>query len=100
MLVPTIPFEVPLAAETDPRSRTFDPKVLYRLGSLMRFVNLLGLPALSVPVGFDARGVPIGLQIIGRLHEELRLLDLGTRLQKATDWHARMPPSWVATLRH
>ena len=100
MLVPTIPFEVPLAAETDPRSRTFDPKVLYRLGSLMRFVNFLGLPALSVPVGFDARGVPIGLQVIGRLHEELRLLDLGTRLQKVTDWHARMPPSWVATLRH
>jgi Asp-tRNA(Asn)/Glu-tRNA(Gln) amidotransferase A subunit family amidase len=50
----------------------------------MRFIlpgNLLGLPALSVPVGYDARGLPIGLQLTGRAWEEALLLRAGRLLE-------------------
>jgi len=39
--------------------------------------NLAGLPGLSVPCGFDARGLPIGLQLTGRAFEEETILRLG-----------------------
>jgi aspartyl-tRNA(Asn)/glutamyl-tRNA(Gln) amidotransferase subunit A len=92
-LLPVVPFETPLAAETDPASPSFQPRVLYQMSSYTRFVNLLGLPALSLPCGFDHRGVPIGLQVIGRRHSEPQLLKLAARFQAISDWHGRVPPA-------
>lgn len=91
-VLPVMPIETPLAAETDPASPSFRPRVLYAMSRFTRFVNLLGLPALSVPCGFDARGVPVGLQMIGPAGSEARLLATAARLQSATDWHGRCPP--------
>jgi Asp-tRNA(Asn)/Glu-tRNA(Gln) amidotransferase A subunit family amidase len=46
-------------------------------------INLLGLPALVVPWGFDADGMPIGVQLIARPWEEELLLEIGVRLEAA-----------------
>lgn len=91
-VLPTLPCEAPLMAACDPRGAAFTPRVLYRLSAHTRFVNFLGLPALSLPCGFDTRGVPIGLQLIGRPGAEADLLALAVRVQHLTDWHDRVPP--------
>ena len=54
-------------------------------------VNLAGLPALSLPVGFDPSGLPIGMQVIGNYLDEGTLLTIGQRFQEVTDWHLRAP---------
>jgi aspartyl-tRNA(Asn)/glutamyl-tRNA(Gln) amidotransferase subunit A len=92
-VLPVMPCETPLAAECDPQSPSFAPRTLYRMSSFTRFVNFLGLPALSIPCGFDGRGVPIGLQIVGRPNGEAGLLALAERVQTITDWHGRVPPA-------
>jgi aspartyl-tRNA(Asn)/glutamyl-tRNA(Gln) amidotransferase subunit A len=53
--------------------------------------SLTGLPALNVPCGFDADGMPMGLQIIGRPFAEATLLRAGHAFQQATDFHRRAP---------
>jgi aspartyl-tRNA(Asn)/glutamyl-tRNA(Gln) amidotransferase subunit A len=52
---------------------------------------LAGLPGLSIPCGFDARGLPVGLQIMGKHFTESRMLGAAHRYQQATDWHLRVP---------
>ncbi len=63
--------------------------------SLIRFTrpfNLTGHPAASIPCGFTAAGLPVGLQIIGRPFDEATVLRVADAYQRATDWHARRPP--------
>jgi aspartyl-tRNA(Asn)/glutamyl-tRNA(Gln) amidotransferase subunit A len=57
-----------------------------------RFVNLLDLCALSIPNGFSADGLPIGLQIVCPAYEEETALRLGRFYQQVTDWHEGRPP--------
>ena len=52
---------------------------------------LAGIPGLSIPCGFDARGLPVGLQMMGSHFSEARLLGIAHRYQQATDWHTRVP---------
>lgn len=53
--------------------------------------NLLGFPALAVPMGFDG-GLPVSLQIVGRPLDDARVLRAGAAYQGLTDWHHRRPP--------
>lgn len=53
--------------------------------------NLTGQPSLSIPCGFTAKGVPIGVQLIARPFDESALLALGHHYQTRTDWHRRRP---------
>ncbi len=53
--------------------------------------SLAGLPGMSVPVGFGAGHLPVGLQLIGNYLQEARLLNMAHRFQQATDWHAAKP---------
>lgn len=53
-------------------------------------VNLSGLPAISIPIGFS-NNLPIGMQIIGNYFSEHNILDIANLFQKETDWHARIP---------
>ena len=53
--------------------------------------SLAGLPGMSVPAGFDAAGLPIGLQLIGNYLQESRLLNMAHQFQLATDFHTRKP---------
>ena len=53
--------------------------------------NLTGLPAISVPCGFDANGLPIGLQLVSAPWAEARLLRVARAYERATSWHERRP---------
>lgn len=59
---------------------------------LMRPFNLTGLPAMSIPCGFTAGGLPIGLQIAGRPFDEATVLRLAHAYEQRTVWHQRQPP--------
>jgi Asp-tRNA(Asn)/Glu-tRNA(Gln) amidotransferase A subunit family amidase len=50
------------------------------------------VPALSVPCGFTAGGLPIGLQLIGRRFDEATLLRAGRAYERAAGWAGRRPP--------
>ncbi len=68
-----------------------DPVQMY-LGDIFTIAgNLTGTPGISVPCGFDQRGLPIGLLIQGPAFAEAKLLNVAHRFQQATDWHARAP---------
>jgi len=54
-------------------------------------VNLFGGPAVSVPCGFSAEGLPIGLQVIGRLGDDRRVLEVAAAYEAATGWGGRHP---------
>jgi aspartyl-tRNA(Asn)/glutamyl-tRNA(Gln) amidotransferase subunit A len=53
--------------------------------------SLAGLPGLSVPCGFGAGGMPVGLQLLGDYMNEAKLLNVAHRLQQVTDFHQRIP---------
>lgn len=53
--------------------------------------NAAGLPALSIPCGVDAAGMPVGLQLVGRPFDEATVLRAGRAYEQATDWHLRRP---------
>lgn len=64
-------------------------------GGLLRFTgpfNFSGSPTLSIPSGFNAEGLPLGLQLVGRHLEEEVLCRVGHAYQQVTDWHKRFPP--------
>ncbi|WP_255991774.1 Asp-tRNA(Asn)/Glu-tRNA(Gln) amidotransferase subunit GatA [Chitinolyticbacter albus] len=68
-----------------------DPVAMYLADIYTLGVNLAGLPAMSVPVGFGSTGRPVGLQLIGNYFSEARLLNAAHQFQLATDWHTRTP---------
>jgi len=57
-------------------------------------INLAGLPGMSIPCGFGAKGRPVGLQIVGNYWEEARMLAAAHAFQQATDWHTKAPPGF------
>ncbi len=68
-----------------------DPLSMY-LSDLMTIpVNLAGLPALSLPCGFDDKGMPVGIQLIGNLLQESRLFQVAHAYEQSTNWHLRHP---------
>jgi len=72
-------------------AKTHDPVQMY-LGDIFTIpAPLAGLPALSVPCGFDGAGLPVGLQLTGPHFSEGLLLGAAHRYQQATDWHRRVP---------
>ena len=74
--------------------KTDDPVAMYLNDIYTVPVNLAGLPGISVPAGFDAKGLPVGLQLIGRYFDEARVLNVAHRFQQTTDWHTRTPPGF------
>ena len=65
---------------------SFDPA-----GLADRLADLAGLPGLSVPSGFGAHGMPVGLQLIGNYLQEAKLLNVAHQFQLATDHHQQPP---------
>jgi aspartyl-tRNA(Asn)/glutamyl-tRNA(Gln) amidotransferase subunit A len=68
-----------------------DPVQMYLSDIYTIAVNLAGLPGMSLPCGFDAQGLPIGLQLIGNYFGEAKMLNVAHQYQLATDWHQRAP---------
>ena len=69
-----------------------DPLQMYLSDVFTLSASLAGLPGLSLPCGFDAQGLPIGLQIIGRTFDEATVFRVAYTYEQATDWHTRKPP--------
>jgi aspartyl-tRNA(Asn)/glutamyl-tRNA(Gln) amidotransferase subunit A len=68
-----------------------DPVANYLADIFTLPASLAGLPGMSVPCGFGAGGMPVGLQLIGNYLSEARLLNVAHRFQQATDFHLRKP---------
>ncbi len=71
--------------------KSADPVANYLADIFTLPASLAGLPGLSLPVGFGAGGMPVGMQLIGNYLQEARLLNVAHRYQQATDWHTRKP---------
>ena len=80
---PTTAFEIGAMSE--------DPVQMYLNDIFTIPASLAGLPGMSIPCGFDAKGLPVGLQVMGNYFSEARMLNAAHQYQKATDWHLRVP---------
>jgi len=72
--------------------KTQDPLQMYLSDIFTISVNLAGLPAISLPCGFDIHGLPIGMQIMGKHFDEATILRIAHAYEQSTDWHKRKPP--------
>ena len=70
-----------------------DPVEMYLLDVFTVTLNLAGLPGISVPAGLDKRGLPLGMQLIGRPWDEGGLLNLAQTLESAAGFTAK-PARW------
>jgi aspartyl-tRNA(Asn)/glutamyl-tRNA(Gln) amidotransferase subunit A len=91
VLAPVAPVAAPTIAESDVGNSPNAEAVIQRLTRFTRPINYLGLPALSIPCGFNGKGLPVGMQLIGRSFDEATLLTIGAAFQRATDFHERIP---------
>ena len=64
---------------------------ILNFGHCTRPFNYLGLPAISVPAGFTANGLPCGMQLVGRPFAESLLLRAARAYERETDWTSRAP---------
>jgi aspartyl-tRNA(Asn)/glutamyl-tRNA(Gln) amidotransferase subunit A len=71
--------------------KTDDPLTMYLSDVFTLSANLAGIPGMSVPCGFSAAGLPIGLQLMGSHFREETLLKAAYNFEKATDFHKRRP---------
>jgi hypothetical protein len=55
-------------------------------------MDIVGVPALTIPVGFDALELPLGMQIAGRPHQDGLVLSIAHMFQSLSDHHRRLPP--------
>jgi aspartyl-tRNA(Asn)/glutamyl-tRNA(Gln) amidotransferase subunit A len=69
-----------------------DPLTMYLSDIYTIAANLAGVPAISIPCGFDRDGLPIGLQIMAPAFAEDKLLRIARMFEAQTDWHKRKPP--------
>jgi aspartyl-tRNA(Asn)/glutamyl-tRNA(Gln) amidotransferase subunit A len=71
--------------------KSADPVANYLADIYTLPASLAGLPGMSIPVGFGAHNMPVGMQLIGNYLAESRLLNAAHRYQMATDWHMKRP---------
>ena len=90
LLTPVAPTTAPKLGES-----LSDPLQMYLSDVYTVSVNLAGLPGLSVPCGFDSKGLPIGAQLIGPHFGEGALLNAAHAFQLDTDYHKRTPKGGI-----
>ena len=83
LLTPTLPITALPVADVDEATAP--------LAAFTRAVNYLGGCGLSLPAGFSAAGLPIGVQLVGGPFTEPTLVRIGRAFQDETDWHLRRP---------
>ncbi len=71
--------------------KSADPLANYLADIYTLSTSLAGLPGMSVPAGFGAGGLPVGLQLVGNYFQEAELLQTAHAFQQATDWHLKAP---------
>jgi len=83
LMMPTTPNTAPRVTQQTVRLGGRDEEVRMATTRLVRSWNLLGLPALSMPCGLGADGLPVGLQIVGPAFQEASVLRAGATLEDA-----------------
>jgi aspartyl-tRNA(Asn)/glutamyl-tRNA(Gln) amidotransferase subunit A len=69
-----------------------DPLQMYIIDILTCSVNLAGIPALTIPCGFDSNNLPIGFQIIGDYFDEKGVLNIGYQLEQELNVYRKIAP--------
>jgi aspartyl-tRNA(Asn)/glutamyl-tRNA(Gln) amidotransferase subunit A len=90
LVAPTTPNTAPRIGDATIKLGGIEEDVRLATTRLVRSINLLGLPALSIPCGLSGSGLPVGLQIIGPPFEEALILRVGAALE---DGGVGIPPS-------
>jgi aspartyl-tRNA(Asn)/glutamyl-tRNA(Gln) amidotransferase subunit A len=85
---------MPTATIGAPERSGFDQEMLAHVHTF--YWSALDNPVVAVPAGFTAEQLPVGLQFVGRPHQDAAVLGLARAFQTATDYHARMPELAVA----
>lgn len=88
---PVLPFQVPTIAESDLAANPGFSEYVVATGHCTRPYNYLGLPAISVPAGFGANGLPCGFQLAGRPFSEPQLLRAARAFERETASTGRLP---------
>ena len=86
LLTPVAPTTAPKLGES-----LGDPLQMYLSDIYTVSVNLAGLPAISMPCGFDRKGMPVGAQLIGAPLMEQKVLNAAHAFQQDTDYHTKRP---------
>ena len=89
---PTLPVLPPLIGQKEISWGRTREDVRAALLRMTRPGNLTGLPAVSLPCGFTADNLPVGLQLLGRHYDEATLLRVAYAYEQATPWHKMFPP--------
>jgi aspartyl-tRNA(Asn)/glutamyl-tRNA(Gln) amidotransferase subunit A len=89
---PLLLMDVPTIAETDIRTQAAAPAIVHRVTQATRWVSYVGLPVLTLPVGFSAAGLPVAAQLVAPRFREERLFSLGDAYEGVTRWHEHQPP--------
>jgi aspartyl-tRNA(Asn)/glutamyl-tRNA(Gln) amidotransferase subunit A len=72
--------------------RVDDPLQMYLADVFTVSANLAGLPAVSIPCGFSSAGLPIGMQLTGRMFDEAEVLRIADAYERDTLWWKKEPP--------
>jgi aspartyl-tRNA(Asn)/glutamyl-tRNA(Gln) amidotransferase subunit A len=72
-------------------AKAADPVQMYLNDIYTIPANLAGLPGMSIPCGFGAGNLPVGLHIVGNYFSEAKMLNVAYQYQRTTDWHLRVP---------
>jgi len=91
LFTPATPAAAPRIGQTTIEFNGVAEDVRLASTRLVRGINVLGEPALAMPCGFNAAGLPLGLQIVGRPFGEALILRVGAALEDATEFHRRRP---------
>ena len=91
LAAPTLPVTAPPIEATEVATGREPEDVRLALLRLTRPGNLTGLPAISLPSGFSAEGLPVGLQLIGQPMEESTVLRAAWGFEQLTKWHESFP---------
>ena len=95
IVAPTVAVVAPKSGSESVRIGSIDEPMRAALLRLTRPGNLTGLPNVSLPCGFTAEGLPVGIQLIGRPFGEADLLRIALQYERQSDWASRRPPSAV-----
>ncbi|MCG2654890.1 MAG: Asp-tRNA(Asn)/Glu-tRNA(Gln) amidotransferase subunit GatA [Hydrogenophaga sp.] len=85
-VAPTVPWKI--------GEKSDDPVANYLADIYTLSTSLAGLPGMSVPAGFGAANMPVGLQLVGNYFKEGELLQTAHAFQQATDWHLKTPEGY------
>lgn len=98
LMLPVLPFVPPTSALVDGTATAGPaaggagvPEMVAAMARFTRPISVLGLPSLSVPIGWSRGGLPIGMQLVGRPFDEAGILGIGMAYETVADFGRRLP---------